>query len=428
MDLISLAQSSLRCYTDTMSDHRFSLFDRAPGSVLLPGTISEVQEAVAASGSHAVIPWGGGTRQQLGYPPERYDIALSLENLDHVVDYQPDDLTVTVEAGISLSRVQSILAERNQRLPIEVPLPERATIGGAIATRADSLLRFSRGSVRDSLLGVTVVNHAGERVQGGGKVVKNVSGYDLPKLYCGSLGTLGVIVEATLRVVPLAESSATVLLPLPAGRNSEQALDTILTSELSPSLLYLIGAQAAPGIVPGSHLIADAQYLVVGFDGSAEAVSWQLKTLDASDGELEPENGTIVRGALRDYPADFGEISCSFRILSSQVGAFLRMVEWTAARSDFNARVVADAAVGIMWAHFTPKSESANFEQFSLELTDKASRCGGSFVVDKMPNSWRERAIPVWSPILPDINLMKRLKETLDPPRMWNPGRFIAGI
>jgi len=411
-----------------MPEQHFCIFNREPAEVLAPNTISEVQSAVKAAGSAAFAPWGGGCRQELGYAPERYDKALFIGNINRIVDYQPDDLTITVEAGMTVAGVQNVLAERNQRLPVEVPLPSQSTVGGAIATRADSLFRFSRGSVRDALLGVTVVNHAGERIQGGGRVVKNVSGYDLPKLYCGSLGTLGVIVEATLRVSPIAASTATVLLPLPAGRNSEHALDTILGSELSPSFLYLVGAAAAPGIVPATHLTADAQYIIVGFDGSSESIEWQLKTLDAADGLLGPESADDVRAKLRDYPAAYEDISCSFHILSSQVGAFLRMVEWTAARSNFNARVVADAAVGMMWAHFSSQGEHANFDQFARELTDKALRCGGSFTIEKMPAVWRANAMPVWSPILPDIALMKQLKRTLDPRSMWNPGRFIAGI
>ena len=157
-----------------------------------------------------LCPGAGERGRHLGYPPARYDLALSTERLDRITDYQPADLTVTAQAGVTLAQLQETLAAHGQFLPLDVALPDRQTVGGIVAARADSLRRLAYGSVRDSLLGVSVINSRGELVKGGGKVVKNVAGYDLPKLYCGSLGTLGLIVEATFKVAPLPAASATV--------------------------------------------------------------------------------------------------------------------------------------------------------------------------------------------------------------------------
>ena len=121
-------------------------------------------------------------------------------------------------------------------------------------------------------------------------------------------------------------------------------------------------------------------------------------------------------------------MTASFHILSSQVGAFSRMVEWTARRAGFGAQVVADAALGLMTAHFAPAREDADWNVFYADLKDKADRCGGSFILERMPNVLREQGVPVWSPLLPDFGLMARLKATLDPDRMWNPGRFVGGL
>ncbi len=298
-------------------------------------------------------------------------------------------------------------------------LPQRQTIGGIVAARADSLRRLAWGSVRDSLLGVTVINDQGERVKGGGKVVKNVAGYDLPKLYCGSLGTLGLIVEVTFKVAPLPEASATVLLPLDAQHNTEDVLDKLLGSDLAPSFLFLLNPDAAREIVPGAE---DAQYVVVGFDGNSEAVAWQVKTLGA--GACEESAAADVRARLRDFALNAAPMTAAFHILSSQVGAFSRMVEWTARRAGFTAQVAADAALGLMTAHFAPLREEADWMLFYADLKDKADRCGGSFILTRMPEEFRQHDIPVWSPLLPDFALMARLKETFDPSRMWNPGRF----
>ena len=121
-------------------------------------------------------------------------------------------------------------------------------------------------------------------------------------------------------------------------------------------------------------------------------------------------------------------MTAEFHILSSQVGAFSRMLEWTANRSGFTAQVATDAALGLMTAHFAPQQENADWQVFYADLKDKADRCGGSFIITRMPEALHAADVPVWSPLLPDFGLMARLKDTLDPTRMWNPGRFIGRL
>ncbi|MBV9849341.1 MAG: FAD-binding oxidoreductase [Armatimonadetes bacterium] len=405
-----------------MNASRFAVLGQTPADIAAPSTVAEAQEVVRGAQGRSIVPWGGGTRQHVGYPPERYDLAVSTENLDAVTDYHPADLTVTAQAGVTVARLQATLAERGQWLPLDVAAPERQTVGGLVAARADSLRRLACGSVRDSLIGVTVVNHAGELVKGGGRVVKNVSGYDLPKLYCGSWGTLGLIVDATFKVAPLPEASATAALPLPAGRNSEDALDRLLASELEPSFLFLLNPSAAHAILSDAE---DAQYLVLGFDGSTEAVAWQLETLGAP--ALETDGAAAARARLRDFALADAPMTASFHILSSQVGAFARMMEWTARRAGLAASVAADAALGMLRAHFFP-GENADWAAFAADFQDKALRVGGSCIIERMPDALRALDIPIWSPLLPDFDLMARLKEKLDPRRMWNPGRFVGRL
>jgi len=399
------------------------LFGHVPASISAPESPEEAQNIVRQAAGKAVVPWGGGTRRHLGHPPTRYDLALSTEYLNRVMDYSPADLTVTAQAGVTISSLQEVLAAHGQFLPLDVALPDRQTIGGMVATRAGSLRRLSCGSVRDSLLGVTVINSRGEVVKGGGKVVKNVAGYDLPKLYCGSFGTLGLIVEATFKVAPQLPASATIALPLSPDHNSEDILDRLLASDLSPSFLYLLNPDAAEAVLPDA---AQAQYVVLGFDGDGEAIAWQIETMGAA--VLPEKVAPIVRARLRDFALDDAPMTASFHILSSQVGAFSRMVEWTARRTGFTAQVAADAALGLMTAHFAPAREDADWAAFYTDLKDKADRCGGSFIIERMPDALRDRDTPVWSPLLADFGLMARLKETLDPDRMWNPGRFVGKL
>jgi len=406
-----------------MMEPSCDLFGHFPASTFTPESSDEAQEIVRQAAGKGIVPWGGGTRRHLGYPSARYDIALSTAKLNRITDYSPADLTVTAQAGVTLAQLQETLAAHGQFLPLDVALPARQTVGGMIAARADSLRRLTYGSVRDSLLGVTVLNSRGEWVLGGGKVVKNVAGYDLPKLYCGSFGTLGLIAEATFKVAPLPPAEATVALSLDANHNSEDVLDRLLASELAPSFLFLLNPAAAESVLPEA---SSAQYVVIGFDGDPEAVAWQTETLGAAP--LSEEAAVLTRARLRDFSLDDALMTASFRILSSQVGAFSRMVEWIARRAGFAARVAADAALGLMTAHFAPAREDADWTVFYADLKDKADRCGGSFILERMPDILRARDVPVWSPLLSDFGLMARLKETLDPDRMWNPGRFVGKL
>ncbi len=394
-----------------------------PAQVFRPASPEEALEIVRENAGKALVPWGGGTRQNLGHPPNRSYAALVTTDLSQITEYEPADLTITAQAGVTLAQLQAVLAQQKQCLPLDIARPDLQTLGGILAARANSLQRFSRGSVRDLLLGVSVINSRGEWVKGGGKVVKNVAGYDLPKLYCGSLGTLGLITEATFKVAPLPEASATVALPLDANHNSEDVLDHLLGSELAPSFLFLLSPLAVAAVVSGGE---DAQYLLIGFDGDAEAVEWQVKTLGA--GCLEDAAAAQVRAALRDFALIPAPLTAEFHVLSSQVGAFSRMLEWTARRSGFAAEVASDAALGLMTAHFAPQSEESDWSKFYADLKDKADRCGGSFILTQMPSALRAMDIPVWSPQTPDFGLMARLKETLDPARMWNPGRFLGKL
>lgn len=385
-----------------------------------PGSLAEVQDLVRCSPDNALLPLGGGMRGPSVDTPGRACVAVSTERLNKVTEYEPADLVATVQAGVTLDALQAILAQQGQWLPLLVARPDRQTVGGIVAARAHSLARLGCGSVRDSLLGVTVVNAQGEIVQGGGKVMKNVSGYDLPKLYCGSWGTLGLIAEATFKVAPLPQASATVALALPPGRNSEETLDALLASPLTPTFVVLLSPQAARDMLGAGD---ETQFLVIGFDGQAEDVQWQLDMLGAQDDVLSPPTAADVRACLRDFSLRPAPMTCAFHILSSQVGAYSRMMEWTAQRAGWAASVVSDAAVGIVHAHFAPLHDGSDWQAFYMDLQDKATRVGGSFTIERMPDNLRRLGAAPRQPRVPEIALMRRIKDALDPHHRWNPGR-----
>src|SRR5712691_6599538 len=302
---------------------RFAIDGREPERVVFPETIEQVAEVLrTASEQHiAVTPVGHGAFLHIGGIPRRYGLALVLQRLNRIVDYQPADMTVTVEAGMTLARLQETLGENGQWLPIDPPSPEQATIGGIVAANLSGSVRLSQGTIRDFLIGLKVVQANGTVIKGGGRVVKNVAGYDLPKLYCGSFGTLGVIVEATFKVRPRPEAQAVLSLTFPSV---EQAMDLalrLLGSELQPFFLELANFD------PLEEENRDDTYrLVVGFAGIKEEVAYQCtrihelrKGQESALEEWKEENAQTLMQALRNFPV-FGAalLRCKTSLLPTQ--------------------------------------------------------------------------------------------------------------
>ena len=225
-----------------------------PEAVALPENreaLSQVMEWAARAGA-AVAPWGGGTQQGLGNVPARLDLALDLTRCNRLLDFQPDDLTVTVEAGITLESLQRELAQGGKYLPLEAPQPARATIGGILATNSTGPRRFAYGPPRDWLIGIGVVAADGTESKAGGRVVKNVTGYDLNKLYTGSLGTLGIIVEASFKLSPAPLYSRALIASFQPGQLGESqsskavaAAQTLVSLSYSPRGLQVFNNAAA---------------------------------------------------------------------------------------------------------------------------------------------------------------------------------------
>ena len=214
----------------------YSVDGITPASVEAPRNRAELAALLrrAAADKLAVFPRGGGTQAALGNPPDRVDLVIDLTRMYRVLDYQPADMTVTVESGISLDVLQEELATAGQYVPLEAPFPERATIGGLLSTGSTGPLAHAYGPPRDWLIGIGVAGADGVETKAGGKVVKNVTGYDLNKLYTGALGTLGIIVEATFKVAPLQPESGAVVSYFPSLEPAIEAGATLLNSPAAP--------------------------------------------------------------------------------------------------------------------------------------------------------------------------------------------------
>lgn len=414
---------------------RFAIDGREPEQVVFPESVEQVSELLrTASEKHlAVIPVGLGAFLHIGGIPRRYDLALCLQRLHRVVDYQPTDMTVTVEAGVTLSQVQKVLSEHGQWLPIDPPLPERATIGGLIAANLSGPSRLSQGTIRDFLIGLKVVRADGTAIKGGGRVVKNVAGYDLPKLYCGSFGTLGVTIEATFKVRPRPETQTVLLLPLLSVEKAMEVVLQLLGTELQPSFLELTNVDSLEG--KGQNI--SPYQLLVGFAGIAEEVSYQRIRLReiVGDGETgvqewEKERAQVLVSALRDFPAA-GEAALRYKVslLPAQIAAFCKTIEEEASIRGFSTQLLAHAGNGIIYGRLPRSGNTAQEKLLSFvdRLRILAKELASYVVIEAIDPELKDR-VDVWGPVGSAFPLMKRLKETLDPQGMLNPGRFIGGI
>lgn len=396
-----------------------------------------VRETVARG--EAVFPLGGGTLLEYGLPPSKPGWALALGRLNRVIDYPASDMTVTVEAGITVAQLQETLRRSGQWLPIDVPFPERASVGGALATNLPGPRRSAYGSWRDYVLGAAVVNDQGELTRSGGRVVKNVAGYDLHKLHIGALGTLGIIAQVTFKVRPLPERCV-----LMAWRCAEEMLPNVLDrlhdSQSRPATVAVLNGRAAQRGEWTKPLADPQAYCVlVGFEGKRTTVAWQVEQLQrelADRAGLEQlsqweEESPAVWRWLADFPL-LSPAKVSFRasVLPSQTAYLLK-----AAKHLGDPLVLAYAESGSVYGHWLEIEATALPEYLSAlrataagpsHLPSEAAPAPGRVVVLRCPSSWKTPDL-LWGQASADQFLHRKIKQTFDPQGCFNPGRFPAG-
>jgi glycolate oxidase FAD binding subunit len=389
--------------------------------------LGEIIHQVIAEGC-AVYPIGGRTMLDLGLPPSVKGRAVDVRSLNKVIDFPARDMTVTVGAGITIAGLAAALAKEKLRLPVDVPRPEQATLGGTLAANVSGARRYGFGTLRDYIIGIGAVNDAGNEFKAGGRVVKNVAGYDLCKLLVGSLGSLGIITQVTLKLRPMPEEQALVSLAC-ATAALEEALARLHDSRTRPVCLELLNHAAADWIFRQAQLpVPDGSWVIlVGFEGNAEAVQWQVQQLIRELGAgLQAWVGFTTEPlwqALAAWPL-CPEASTTFKaaVLPSNLAAFCQAVE-----QSVPATLRAHAGNGIVHGHLPG---TCTRDQAILTLAawrEYARAARGQVVVTRCPAAWKD-AINVWDEAPADTWLMRAVKSKLDPRRLFNPGRFVDGI
>ncbi len=421
--MASIPCSDVRRRTADGAREEFSIDGVVPTSVIEPATPEEAARflAEAREGGLKVSPVGGATSLALGNVPERIDVALSTRRLSGVLAYEPTDLTLSVMAGTPFADVQALLAEKGQTLPVNVPRSDAATIGGMIATGMFGPRRTGSPTFRDLLIGISTAHPTGDVTKAGGMVVKNVSGFDLMRLYLGSLGTLGTLVSANFKVLPLARAEATVISLFPRLDEALAGASHVHLSRVRPTSLEVFeeaGAWRTAVRIEGREstvrllgtesaelLQGDAETLT-----DVESAEWWHRYTDRQAIETDGTDA-LIRASVR--PRLAAEAAQGLHSLLKAV--------------DVDVPVFAvSPAIGHITLRVRPGAEDDAVETFARLHSSLASAVE-HVVVLAAPFQWK-RPIDIWGSTPETIDVMRALKNEFDPESVLNPGRFAGRI
>jgi glycolate oxidase FAD binding subunit len=390
-----------------------------PDFVVEPGSVEEISAVMklAAREGLAVAPRGGSTKMHLGDPPRRLDLIVSTARLDGVLEHTPGDQIVRVEAGIKLEDLQENISGSDQMLAIDPP-ESGATIGGIVAANSSGPRRYRYGTIRDLIIGITVVLHDGTVAKAGGKVVKNVAGYDLSKLFTGSLGTLGVIATANFRLHPRPEASRTVAVELEGPQQAQAAAQAMVHSQVEATAIEL-------------HYGEDEKRLSVllesipgGIDAKTQTASFLLK--EFGEVRMLSEEASDHLGPLMP-PEVADEVVLKVGAPPVDLAAVLESVLEAAERKGLaHPRITGHAGTGVTFVRFSGENEDGAAGLVE-EMREIWVRRGGSVTLQRAPLTLKQR-VSTWDNGGDYLGLVRRVKEKFDPRGGMNPGRFLGGI
>jgi glycolate oxidase FAD binding subunit len=390
-----------------------------PSFVVEPGSVEETSELMKLASREGLVvsPRGGGSKMHIGDPPASLDLIVSTARMNEVIEHVPGDQVVRVQAGLRLRDLQEQLSGSDQMLAIDPPERD-GTVGGIVAANASGPRRYRYGTIRDLIIGVTVVLYDGTVAKAGSKVVKNVAGYDLSKLFTGSLGTLGIIVTANFRLHPIPEASRTVAVEVESPETAAGAAQAVMRSQVEPTAVEL-------------HYGEDARLLTIllesipaGVEEKVETASFLLDPFGevrALSDEETDHLGPLTPPAASDDEAVI-KIAAPPADLADVLGSVLGAAE---RRGLAHPRITGHAASGVTFVGFSGGEDAG--AHFVEELREIWVRRGGSVTLQKAPLALKSR-VGTWDNGGDYLGLIRRVKEKFDPRGGMNPGRFVGGI
>jgi glycolate oxidase FAD binding subunit len=412
------AATDLRAIVGQGYLHAATAQDAAEGiaaqMIIEPGTAEELARALktaTAAGLH-VIPRGGNTKFDWGNPPRNSDLIISTHRLNRVIEHAWADMTATVEAGCTFQQLQQTLGQYGQRLALDPLWPERATIGGILATNDSGPLRIRFGSLRDLIIGITLALPDGTLAKSGGKVVKNVAGYDLPKLATGSLGTLGIITQAIFRLHPIPRESRSLTFSVPDTAVNGLLLK-ILDSKLVPTGLQLRAGNSSPTQI-------DLRF--EGTAGGCDAQVQQVLRTTAIKFESAKDAWSATTTLWSALP---NSVLCKFNTLPSDLTDFLEKIKQLSEAAHLSWSLVAQA-IGVGFLRLEA-SDTPTLIPLLKNLRAALEIRGGSLCLLRASLE-AKKEMDAWGSPGDALQLMRNIKHQFDPNGLLNPGRFLGGI
>jgi glycolate oxidase FAD binding subunit len=462
-----------RLKTDSDDTARYAVDGRVPKAVVFPKDTKMVAAVMQCACRYnlAVAPWGSGTKMAMGNPPKRLDLVLCMARMNHMLDVDTANLTMTVEAGVKFRDVQARLATEEDRcylpledlkteagefvcsdrshsgcfLPLDPPFSERATMGGILATNSNGPRRLLYGLPRDLLLGIRFVSPKGDIIGAGGKTVKNVSGYDISKLMIGAMGSLGILCEMTLRLLPLPERMETLVFAFDSFSNASAFAGAVFGTKLLPAAVEVadraaldqMAFKASEGFSPGAYVV------MVALEAFEEAVIRMSKELQAMARHFKATGHFLVReDKHRLFWLTLGELQAALierspRLVALRLNcplsswrAVFELADRTLVQIGLEHTLLCHSGSGVTLINILlneEKSQDRSMIEVVETLLHQCREAGGNLVVERAPVDLK-KALPVWGEPGPDLPLMKKLRLELDPEGIINPGRSCVSV
>jgi glycolate oxidase FAD binding subunit len=400
-------------------NHSLTLHSLTPALVVKPADAEQVREClkVCAELDAAVIPAGKMTWLEGGNPLRRGDVVLSLARMNRVIEYNPPDLTAVVEAGVTLQAFQAVVNSQGQWLPLDPPGSSDSTLGAIASTASSGALRFAFGTPRDYVIGLRLAHADGTQSRSGGKVAKNVAGYDLNKVYVGSYGTLAAITELNVKLRPAPERSATMLITATRPSTLVDLARRIFASAVQPASIFLL--EALPEV-------ANSAALLLRFIESEAAVTYQLNEVQSLlDGDFQA-------AVLSDEEAEkawkkavnIDELAANAVRVSVRLAAVTEVFQKLLAMSE-ESFATADLGAGIIRLAF--QANEARAVELCKACRREAACAGGTLFIERAPMIVKDE-LNAWNETGSLAKLMQGIKQNFDPQGLLSPGRFVAGI
>jgi glycolate oxidase FAD binding subunit len=471
-ELIGIAGPD-RLKTDPSVTAQYAVDGVVPKAVVFPKDTRMVAAVVqcACRGNLAMVPWGSGTKMAMGNPPKRLDLVVCMARMNHMLDVDTANLTITVEAGVKFRDVQARLATEEDRcylpledlkteagefvcsdrshsgcfLPMDPPFSEKATLGGIVAANTTGPRRLLYGLPRDLVLGVRFVTPKGDIIGAGGKTVKNVSGYDVSKLMIGSLGSLGILCEMTLRLLPLPEKMETLLFSFDSFSDAGGFAGSILGTKLLPAAVEVANKAAIENMdLRGSLQFSPGSYVVMlALEAFDEAVARMQKELLVMAQHFKAKGHALVQeDKHRLFWLSVGQLQGTARQrfprlvalqLNYPLSAWKSLFEFadkTLSQARLDHTMLCHAGNSVTLINLLPASKGTDDKPLIEAVRTLLAECrkaGGNLVVQRAPADLK-KALPVWGEPGSDLPLMKRIRVELDPFGVMNPGRFAVGL